>query len=44
MPDYADTPKVSNLPWELKAPKVIGIKLTGELSGWSSAKGEFLKL
>ncbi len=32
---------MANLPWELKAPKVIGIKLTGELSGWSSPKGTF---
>jgi aconitate hydratase len=35
---------MSNLPWELKAPKVIGIKLTGELSGWSSAKDVILKV
>jgi len=31
---------MANLPWELKAPKVIGIKLTGQLSGWTSPKGE----
>jgi len=31
---------MANLPWELKAPKVIGIKLTGELSGWTSPKGK----
>jgi aconitate hydratase len=30
---------MANLPWELKAPKVIGVKLTGHLSGWSSPKG-----
>ena len=30
---------MANLPWELKAPKVIGIKLTGELSGWTTPKG-----
>jgi aconitate hydratase len=30
---------MANLPWELKAPKVIGVKLTGEMSGWTSAKG-----
>jgi aconitate hydratase len=30
---------MANLPWELKAPKVIGVKLTGELSGWTSPKG-----
>jgi aconitate hydratase len=33
---------MANLPWELKAPKVIGVKLTGELSGWASPKGTFL--
>lgn len=26
--------------YEVTHPKVIGVKLTGELSGWSSAKGE----
>ncbi|TVY33438.1 Aconitate hydratase, mitochondrial [Lachnellula subtilissima] len=30
---------MANLPWELKAPKVIGVKLTGQLSGWASPKG-----
>ncbi|KAI9772558.1 MAG: Aconitate hydratase mitochondrial [Candelina submexicana] len=30
---------MANLPWELKAPKVIGVRLTGEMSGWTSAKG-----
>ena len=30
---------MANLPWELKAPKVIGVKLTGTLSGWTSPKG-----
>jgi hypothetical protein len=35
---------MANLPWELKAPKVIGIKLTGELSGWASPKGKLLRL
>ncbi|CRK20959.1 hypothetical protein BN1708_017837, partial [Verticillium longisporum] len=29
---------MANLPWELKAPNVIGVKLTGELSGWTSPK------
>lgn len=29
---------MANLPWELKAPKVIGIKLTGRLSGWAAPK------
>lgn len=35
---------MANLPWELKAPKVIGIKLTGELSGWTSPKDIILKV
>ncbi|KAK5993126.1 Aconitate hydratase [Cladobotryum mycophilum] len=30
---------MANLPWELKAPKIIGVKLTGQLSGWTSPKG-----
>lgn len=30
---------MANLPWELKAPKYIGVKLTGEMSGWTSPKG-----
>ncbi|KAI9738366.1 MAG: Aconitate hydratase mitochondrial [Cirrosporium novae-zelandiae] len=35
---------MANLPWELKAPKVIGIRLTGELSGWTSPKDIILKV
>lgn len=35
---------MANLPWELKAPKVIGIKLTGELSGWATPKDIILKV
>lgn len=31
---------MANLPWELKAPKYIGVKLTGKLSGWTAPKGE----
>jgi aconitate hydratase len=27
-------------PWELQCPKIIGVKLTGHLSGWTSTKGE----
>lgn len=30
--------------WELKMPKVIGVKLTGKLSGWTSAKDVILKV
>ena len=35
---------MANLPWELKAPKVIGVKLTGALSGWTTPKDVILKL
>jgi len=35
---------MAGLPWELKCPKVIGVKLTGQLSGWSSPKDIILKL
>jgi aconitate hydratase len=35
---------MANLPWELKAPKIIGIKLTGQLSGWSTPKDIILKV
>ncbi|XP_074601928.1 mitochondrial aconitase 1 isoform X1 [Brevipalpus obovatus] len=35
---------MANLPWELKCPKVIGVHLTGSLSGWTSAKDIILKL
>ena len=30
--------------WELKMPKIIGVKLTGQLQGWTSAKDVILKL
>ena len=32
------------MPWELKFPKLIGVCLNGELSGWASAKDVILKL
>ncbi|CAF3692906.1 unnamed protein product [Adineta steineri] len=35
---------MANMPWELKCPKVIGVRLTGQLSGWTSAKDVILKL
>jgi len=35
---------MAGLPWELKFPKLIGIKLIGELSGWTSAKDVILKV
>src|SRR5574338_1647418 len=33
---------MAGLPWELKMPKVIGVKLTGKMSGWTSAKDVIL--
>lgn len=33
---------MAGLPWELKMPKIIGVKLTGKLSGWSSPKDVIL--
>lgn len=35
---------MAGMPWELKFPKLIGIKLTGKLSGWVSAKDVILKV
>jgi len=35
---------MAGMPWELKFPKVIGVKLTGELNGWASAKDVILKV
>ena len=35
---------MAGLPWELKMPKLIGVKLTGKLSGWSAPKDVILKL
>jgi len=35
---------MSGMPWELKFPKLIGVKLTGKLSGWTSAKDVILKV
>lgn len=35
---------MAGLPWELKMPKLIGVKLTGRLSGWASPKDVILKL
>ena len=32
------------MPWELKMPKQIGVKLTGKLNGWASAKDVILKV
>jgi aconitate hydratase len=35
---------MAGLPWELKWPKLIGVKLTGKLNGWTSAKDVILKV
>jgi aconitate hydratase len=35
---------MSGIPWELKTPKVLGVKLTGKLNGWASPKDVILKL
>lgn len=35
---------MAGMPWELKMPKLIGVKLTGELNGWASAKDIILKV
>ncbi len=35
---------MAGMPWELKWPKIIGVKLTGKLNGWTSAKDVILKL
>jgi len=35
---------MAGMPWELKWPKLIGIHLTGKLSGWVSAKDVILKV
>jgi len=35
---------MAGMPWELKFPKVIGVKLTGKMSGWTSAKDVILKV
>ncbi len=35
---------MSGLAWELKMPKLIGVKLTGKLKGWASAKDVILKV
>ena len=33
---------MAGLPWELKMPKIIGVKLTGKMSGWTSCKDVIL--
>merc|ERR1711939_1053267 len=35
---------MADLPWELKCPKRIGVKLTGKISGWTTPKDVILKV
>ncbi|CAG8221036.1 unnamed protein product [Penicillium salamii] len=35
---------MAGLPWELKAPNVIGVRLTGKMSGWTTPKDIILKV
>jgi len=35
---------MAGMPWELKFPKLIGVRLTGTLNGWTSAKDVILKV
>ncbi|KAM5347539.1 hypothetical protein ACJ41O_007363 [Fusarium nematophilum] len=35
---------MAGMPWELVCPKVVGVRLTGQLSGWSSSKDIICKL
>lgn len=35
---------MAGMPWELKWPKLIGVKLTGKMNGWTSAKDIILNL
>jgi aconitate hydratase len=35
---------MAGMPWELKFPKLIGVKLTGQLNGWTASKDVILKV
>lgn len=35
---------MAGLPWELKMPRLIGVRLTGKMNGWTSAKDIILKV
>lgn len=35
---------MAGMPWELKFPKLVGVRLTGKLNGWTSAKDVILKV
>lgn len=30
---------IADLPWEVKCPKTVGVKLTGKIGGWTTPKG-----
>lgn len=31
---------MAGLPWEIKCPRLVGVKLTGKIGGWTTPKGE----
>ena len=33
---------MADIPWELKCPKAIGVKLTGKIGGWTTPKGMYI--
>ena len=35
---------MAGMPWELKFPRLVGVRLTGKLNGWTSAKDVILKV
>ncbi|KAG8798488.1 Aconitate hydratase mitochondrial, partial [Serendipita sp. 399] len=35
---------MADIPWELKCPKAIGVKLTGKIGGWTTPKDVILKV
>jgi aconitate hydratase len=35
---------MAGMPWELKMPRLIGVKLTGQMSGWTASKDVILKV
>ena len=35
---------MADMPWELKFPKLIGVKLTGQLNGWTAPKDVILRV
>lgn len=35
---------MAGMPWELPCPKTLGVRLTGNLTGWASSKGKIIYL